>query len=256
MKLNRNSHQKDNFTLVELLVVIAVIAILAGMLLPALNKARQSSQKAACMNNFKQIGLDMACYENDHNRLPPGFVADPAGTSTWAPNMSWVTVLYANVIGVNFVENKKGVWKVLACPGDHYDRGGNATAMKNKLSYTSNIGALSRIESNGTYQATNEPRNSAMGNSRAVVKSLSKLVVLFEYVGAVRADTATTDHCRTWLPEEDFPTAAPFSYRDRNHSHYVGSNHLFWDGHVDFMNYRRGPAFYQYKFFYNTLQKN
>ena len=59
--------KQRNFTLIELLIVIAIIAILAAMLLPALNQARARGQAAACINNMKQLGLGILQYGNDYN---------------------------------------------------------------------------------------------------------------------------------------------------------------------------------------------
>ena len=62
--------QRDHnacFTLIELLIVIAIISILAGMLLPALNLAKQKAHKTTCMNQFKQVGTMHGMYLNDFN---------------------------------------------------------------------------------------------------------------------------------------------------------------------------------------------
>ena len=59
------------FTLIELLIVIAIIAILAGMLLPALNRARESARTTQCLGNLKQQGTVMMLYQDSNNSWVP-----------------------------------------------------------------------------------------------------------------------------------------------------------------------------------------
>ena len=61
---------RGGFTLVELLVVITIMAILVGMLLPAIGVARESARRSTCMNNLSQIGKALITYDADKTRLP------------------------------------------------------------------------------------------------------------------------------------------------------------------------------------------
>jgi len=64
--MNINKIKKKGFTLIELLVVIAIIAILAALLLPALGKAKSIAQRAACINNQKQLQMAHTMFSDDH----------------------------------------------------------------------------------------------------------------------------------------------------------------------------------------------
>lgn len=70
------------FTLVELLVVMAIIAILVALLLPAVQQAREAARRSSCLNNLKQIGLAAHNYLSTHRVFPPGWVTPILPTDT------------------------------------------------------------------------------------------------------------------------------------------------------------------------------
>lgn len=80
----RFKYKKSGFTLVELLVVIAVIGILVALILPAVQYAREAARRTQCNNNLKNIGVGLHNFHDTNGRFPAGWVADvPDGEPGW-----------------------------------------------------------------------------------------------------------------------------------------------------------------------------
>src|SRR5690349_6135250 len=97
---------KCAFTLVELLVVIALIATLAGLLLPALGRAKESGRGAACLSNLHQIGLALQLYVSDNNNRLPTMRDKSLTTTNELPSPDLV------------LSNYVGNIQVMRCPSD------------------------------------------------------------------------------------------------------------------------------------------
>lgn len=107
--------RNQNFTLIEMLVVIAIISILAAMLSPSLMKARQAALAIQCVNNMKQVGLEMQVYTQNYNGFYP-YLANPNVFGGDANEM-----VHKVLCGKEKQDSQ--IFPLFACPSDPRDRG-------------------------------------------------------------------------------------------------------------------------------------
>lgn len=96
-RLGSRGRSKRGLTLIECLVVLAIIAILIALLLPNVRTSRGSARRVQCKNNLKQIGLALHNYHDVYGALPPAYTVDAEGK----PLHSWRTLI------LPFIEQKR-----------------------------------------------------------------------------------------------------------------------------------------------------
>jgi prepilin-type N-terminal cleavage/methylation domain-containing protein len=141
------------FTLVEILVVIAIIGMLVALLLPAVQAAREAARRAQCANNLKQLGVALTSYHDSQRTFPSGYISgfDVNGNDT-GPGWGWAAMLLPQIeqgtlyATINFklpIEDPSNTARLqaiptLLCPSDEVepswraetrDAGGNPTAV-------------------------------------------------------------------------------------------------------------------------------
>lgn len=235
-----SSIRNKAFTLVELLVVIGIIALLISILLPSLNKARDSANRLVCQSNLRQMGLLLTIYANDNQGSLPYRILNGASKGWYGgwQDATWMWQL---------AEDYKGGYQLFNCPtsvGKEF-AGTDTPWMNSKDRANAHwIGEYGRVEYtiNGWLGVGPEPWGGrVIGKGKlSAVKQPSVTGLVSE--GPIPAYHQLSNFWRKW-PIGD-------GYR-RGHGTTLensGLNILFCDGHVDFAKpldyshgYRWGP---------------
>jgi prepilin-type processing-associated H-X9-DG protein len=156
MKSTSRHFTQTGFTFVALLVILAVLALLAAMLLPALNAAKNKSMRIQCVNNLKECGLAFRIWEGDRNdEYPMDVPMAKGGTKEFDTGAD--TFCHFQVM-----LNELSTPKILTCPADSRTVADNFTILKNQnVSYFVSLDAIEtspQVFLDGDHNLTSDDR--------------------------------------------------------------------------------------------------
>jgi len=204
-----NGTSNNGFTLIELLVVISIIALLLGILLPSLSKARQLARKLVCSSNMRQMGIALNTYLIDNeDRLPDSscHISDP--------QEYWIAIL----------SNYLGDQLLFRCPGD---KSRNFVDWNKPLDEQSGDLRWSSFSLNALLDSKS-PRYSGRYNK---VKAIRKPQYCI-YVAECPSSWTSADHIH---PEQWFYNINLAKGQVAWDRHSKKSNYLFADGHAELL---------------------
>ncbi|TWU20082.1 hypothetical protein Pla52o_45960 [Novipirellula galeiformis] len=154
----KRTWRNPGFTLVELLVVIAIIGVLVGLLLPAVQSAREAARRMQCSNNLKQLGLALHTYHDTLGSFPPGHTLSRVNLSdgfTW-PIFLWPYIEQGALYDqLNFSSNFGGCYgwnepimetalAAFQCPSGGESEFGHPCRVRNSYVCNTGIGHLKK----------------------------------------------------------------------------------------------------------------
>lgn len=224
-RMNGYTFGNKSFTLIELLIVIAIIAILAAMLLPALNQAREKAKAISCVNNLKQLGAANIMYRDSFDDYFPATASVFIGTPNKSDNYG---ELYS-YLGF-FPKHKDNVIPMLRCPSMKYVDSDDTDSDGLKLDRTQLYGvALNYYEKvNGDWTAPHPGVSTDTGTTKGFwsmkyIKSASNFITHADSVGGSAVTRKGKPYYRF---DRDVYRGGIFTI------HSNAANCLFGDGHV------------------------
>jgi len=207
MELRFITAKQRAFTLLELFVVIALVALIAGLIPASITRSKPKAQRIKCSSNLKQIALSFKMYAGDHNERFPWESPDGQSAST-AKQMVWQ---YFNTLS-----NELGSAKLLMCPGD-------ITRLENRASDFT-------VGPEGLSNPTN--KNSAVSYFLGVFASSNQSNALLTGDRNLAPDEkAPLYHSRAAQPV-DIPASAVWSPLPNQKHHDNAGNYALADGSV------------------------